>query len=134
MEPLETIRTHPRFNVCWPILYRGEDFIAEGTMVDISLEGGRFAGTMPVTVGMRLGIFIDPPQKGDDLIIEEAVVTWVSENEFGTQFTGLQTDDMHWLRGFLEITERRNSFRHFSGLSTDASDIAGAPLALPLKG
>ena len=100
METSETVGTHPRFGVCRPILYWGEDFIAEGTLVDLSFEGGRFAGTMPVEVGMRLGISIDSPQKNDDLIIEEAVVTWVDDNQFGTQFSKMRLEDMHWFRGY----------------------------------
>ena len=134
METLDTVRSHPRFNVRWPILYRGEDFIAEGTMVDISLEGGRFAGTMPVHVGMRLAIYIDSPQKSDDLMIEEAVVMWVSEDQFGAQFLELQPEAAQWLMGYLEIAERRSSFRQLSGLSTDGSDVADAPLSLPCRG
>jgi hypothetical protein len=134
MEAAERVRSQPRFGVQWPILYRGEDFIAEGTMVDVSLQGGRFAGTMPVEVGMRLGLYIDPPQKSDDLMIEEAVVTWVNNDQFGTQFINMRTQDMDWLRGYLEIAERRNSFRHVLGLSTNASEVAHMPLALPCKG
>ena len=134
METSEQVRSQPRFTVQWPMLYRGDDFIAEGTMVDISLGGGRFAGTMPVEIGMHLAIYIDPPQKSDDLMIEEAVVTWVSDGEFGTQFVKMRTQEMHWLKGYLEIAERRNSFRHVLGLSTNASDVAGMPLALPCKG
>ena len=78
MNTSETVRKNPRFNIQWPILYIGKDFVAEGTMMDLSVEGGRFAGTMPVTVGMHLGLFIDSPQKNEDLIIEDAVVMWVN--------------------------------------------------------
>ena len=63
---MNTGRNNPCFNVQWPSLYRGQDFVGEGTMVDLSLEGGRFAGTMPVAVGMQLGLFIDSPWKSED--------------------------------------------------------------------
>jgi hypothetical protein len=134
MDAAERVRTQPRFPVQWAMLYRGEDFVAEGTMLDVSLQGGRFAGTMPVEVGMRLGIYVDPPHKSDDVVIEEAVVTWVSEDQFGTQFVNMRPQDMDWLRGYLEIAERRNSFRHVLGLPTNASEVASMPLALPCKG
>ena len=134
MDASEKVRTQPRFEVCWPVLYVGENFVAEGTVMDLSLGGGRFAGTMPVNVGMRLTIYVDSPQKSEDLMIEEAVVTWVSEDQFGTQFNKMRTQDMHWLRGYVEIAERRNSFRQLMGLSTQASEVAGMPLALPCKG
>ena len=134
MEASERVRTHPRFQVQWPMLYRGADFVAEGTMLDLSLKGGRFAGTMPVDVGMRLGIYIDAPQKRDDLMIEEAVVTWVSDNEFGTQFVQMGSPDAKWLVGYLEMAERRHSFRQLTGLPTTVSEAAGTPLALACKG
>lgn len=134
MEASEQVRSQPRFEVQWLMLYRGENFLAEGTMLDISLQGGRFASTMPVAVGMRLAIYVDSPQKREDLVIDEAVVRWVSEDEFGAQFISMRPEDMHWLRWYLETAERRNSFRHVMGLSTNASEVAGMPLALPCKG
>ena len=104
METSATVPSHPRVNVRWPVLYHGEDFVAEGTMCDISLQGGRFAGTMPVTVGMLLGVFIDHPQKSGNLIVAEAVVTWVNEDEFWADFLKMQAEEMQWLREHLEIT------------------------------
>lgn len=134
MDTSETVRKDPRFNVGWPILYIGDDFVAEGTIVDLSLDGGRFAGTMPVAVGMHLALFMDSPQKDEDLIIEDAVVMWVREHEFGAQFRKIRTDNQQWLRGYLETAERRHSFRRMSGLATDSSEVARVPLALSLKG
>ena len=134
METLEQVRNHPRFNVRWAIVYRGRDFVAQGTMLDISLQGGRFAGTIPVEVGMRLALYVDFPQKTEQLIIEEAVVTWVNEHEFGAQFAKMETPAVQWLMGYLESAERRNSFRHLVGLSSNACELAGRPLALPCKG
>ena len=107
METVDTVGTNPRFNVQWSILYRGEDFVSEGTIVDLSLDGGRFAGTMPVAVGMHLALFIDSPQKNEDLMIEDATVMWVREHEFGARFTKMRTDDEQWLRGYFN---ERNPF------------------------
>jgi PilZ domain len=108
---MKPARNNPCFDVQWPILYRGQDFVGEGTMVDFSLEGGRFAGTMPVAVGMQLGLFIDSPLKSEDLIIEEAVVIWVRKHEFGARFTRVKTDDLQWLRSYMDLTEQRHSDR-----------------------
>lgn len=134
MEASERVRVHPLCHMQWPMLYCGADFVAEGTMLDLSLEEGRCAGTMPVEVGMRLRIYIDAQQKREDLIIEEAVVTWVSDNEFGTQFVQMGSPDAKWLVGYLEMAERRHSFRQLTGLPTTVSDAAGTPLALACKG
>ena len=87
MEVAERVRSRPRLNVQWPMLYRGGDFVAEGTMIDVSHHSGRFAGTMPVEVGMRLAIFIDSTQESEDVIIEDAVVTWVSGQDFEASFS-----------------------------------------------
>jgi hypothetical protein len=135
MATAEAVRTHPRFNVCWSIIYRGEDFIGQGTMIDISIQGGRFAGTMPVEPGMRLGIYVDPPHKTEQLFLDEAVVTWVSGNQFGTRFTKIRPQDLQWLAGYLDVAERRTSFRQLLGLSpVVASEAAAVPLTLSVKG
>jgi hypothetical protein len=135
MATAKAVRTHPRFNVCWSIIYRGEDFIGQGTIMDISHEGGRFAGTMPVEPGMRLRLYVDPPHKTEGLSIDEAVVTWVNGEQFGTQFTRIRPEDLHWLAGYLEVAERRTSFRQLLGLSpVVASEAAAVPLTLSVKG
>ena len=50
--------------------------------MDLSLEGGRLAGTMPVAVGVPVGLFIDASDDSEDLIIEEAIVIWLRGSEF----------------------------------------------------
>ena len=109
MEASERVRVHPLCHMQWPMLYCGADFVAEGTMLDLSLEEGRCAGTMPVEVGMRLRIYIDAQQKREDLIIEEAVVTWVSDNEFRTQFVKMESPNAKWLAGYFEMAEAASS-------------------------
>jgi PilZ domain len=124
---MNTGRNNPCFNVQWPILYRGQDFVGEGTMVDLSLEGGRFAGTMPVAVGMQLGLFIDSPLKSEDLIIEEAVVIWVREQEFGARFARIKTDDHQWLRRYIDdLAEQQNRVSDVSDRSTHACEVPPA--------
>jgi hypothetical protein len=90
---------------------------------------------MPVKVGMRLTIYVDSPQRSEDLIIDEAVVTWVNGEQFGTQFTRIRPKDLQWLTGYVEVAERRTSFRQLLGLSTVvASEAAAVPLTLSVKG
>jgi hypothetical protein len=47
MDLINAVRNHPRFPIQWPTLYGEDDFIGQGTILDVSLMGGRLAGTMP---------------------------------------------------------------------------------------
>lgn len=48
------MRRQSRFPVSWPVLYGGAEFLAEGTVLDLTRIGWRVAGAMPVVPGMPL--------------------------------------------------------------------------------
>lgn len=65
------------------------------------------AGTMIVTEGVRLKLWIAPPDKQDQLCVEEARVLGVKDYEFEVAFRRLAAIDQRELRVFLENAERR---------------------------
>ena len=129
MDLQNAIRNSPRFPIQWPTLYGAANFIANGTVLDLSLMGCRLAGTMPPDQGLRLHLWVYPSQRERGIYVEEARVKWISDEQFGLEFVKIQTQDLQWLMGYLDRAERRNSFRG----AGHTHDLATMPLALPLK-
>lgn len=123
-------RRNARFAVRWHVIYGTDEFIGNGTLLDLSALGCRLAGTMPVETGMRLSLRLYPQHKDGDIRIEEAHVTWVNGNEFGLELKKLPTVDHHWLLRFTERAERRSTF-HL--LLTSDEELSMMPLSLPVK-
>ena len=128
-----TIRNQPRFAVRWAVFYQSDELLGQGTLLDVSLTGGKMAGTMPVEVGSPIELFVYPPHKHQEIHIQEAVVTWVKGETFGLQFKQLKQNDQRWLSSYSQASERRNSFRQLSGLMRNEHEVAEMPLALPVK-
>ena len=95
-------RRQSRFPVRWPIRYGGEEFLADGTVLDLTRHGWRVAGTMPVEAGMRLTLQVWPPGKPDGLRIEQATVWWVKGCEFALDINVVAPHDQEWMVQFLD--------------------------------
>ena len=132
MNLLNAVRNHPRFPTHWPMLYGGEDFIGQGTLLDVSLIGCRMAGTMPLEQGMRVSLWLYPTHRNSNIYVEEARVKWIRDEQFGIEFIEVRTEDLQWLIGYLDRAERRNSFKQVFGSDHVSRDIAERPLALPV--
>ena len=96
------VRRHTRYPVHWPVLYVGEDFLAEGTVENLTALGWRIAGPMPVQLGMRLRLQVWPPDKATPILIEEATVVWVRGQVFGVEVNQTGPADEVWLMEYLE--------------------------------
>jgi PilZ domain-containing protein len=132
MDLLKVIRNHPRFPILWPTLYGGDDFIGQGTVLDVSLMGCRLAGTMPPDLGMRLSLCLYPAHRSTEVYIEEARVKWIKDEQFGIEFVKVRTKDLQWLIGYLDRAERRNSFKPMVDMDRTTEGSDSMPLALPL--
>lgn len=124
-------RRNARFSVLWHVLYGTDDFIGNGTLLDLSALGCRLAGTMPVEPGMHLRLRLYPQQKDGEVRIEEAHVTWVNGNEFGVELKQLSPRDHHWLLRYTERAERRSTFHSAPTPLTDV-ELSLTPLSLPI--
>jgi hypothetical protein len=124
-------RRHVRFTVRWPVLYGTDELVAQGTLLDVSATGCRFAGTMPLESGMPLWLRLYPEERDGLISIEQASVMWANSNEFGLELTYVPPADRKWLMRFLEGTERRLAFQGVM-IPSDAG-LEGMPLTLAVK-
>ena len=93
---------HVVLPVQWPMLYANDDLVGQGTVLSISPVECRVAGTMPVTLGMRLKAWISPSNRHDALYVKTARVLWARNNEFWLEVVDLDVKDREWLRSYLQ--------------------------------
>ena len=127
------VRNHPRFPIQWSTVYVGDDFIGQGTILDLSLMGCRMAGNMLPEPGLRLSLCVYPAHRNTEIYVEEARVKWITGEQFGIEFVKVRTKDLQWLIGHLDRAERRNSFKQPVDIGSTTQDLASMPLALPLN-
>ncbi|ALA58318.1 PilZ domain-containing protein [Nitrospira moscoviensis] len=99
---IHPMRRHSRFPVRWPVVYGDDEFVSEGTVLDVTHIGWRIAGSMLVSPGMRLTLQLQIPGKTDPVRVERAAVLWVRQFEFAIEVEEMAPADQAWLTDFLE--------------------------------
>ncbi len=80
------IRKHQRLKTFAQVRYCGDGIAGEGIIQDLSLSGSYSTGNAPVSVGMALALQIFMPRDPVPLLIDRAIVKWVTRSEFGVNF------------------------------------------------
>lgn len=93
-------RQSPRYKFQCAIEYRDGDFVAEGTVLDISQEGWRVKGRRPVRPGTTLSLHVFLPGHSTPLQVDRAVVRWSNGREFGAQLLVLNPEAAACLNNF----------------------------------
>ncbi len=87
-----TPRLDHRYRMRYAVEYRIEDGLMAGTLLDMSKHGWRVMGEQPVSMGTVLSLRVCLPGQSRPLIIDQAIVRWTSDNEFGVELTSLSPD------------------------------------------
>lgn len=66
--------------------YRHARGHGQGMLLDLSLQGCRITGTPPFPCGTRLRLQLWLPDQSEPVKIEQAVVRWLSKDQFGVSF------------------------------------------------
>jgi len=82
-----------RFPVCIPVVYWGDDFLGEGTAVDVAPHGVLLVGNYRAVKGTRLRLMLSLPDDQQPLYVTRAVVRWVRGIELGVQLLTLPEGD-----------------------------------------
>ncbi len=102
MKRIHPVPSKTQWPVHWLMLYGNEEFVANGTVLDVTTKGWHVEGPMPVQPGMHLNIWAWPPQKPEGLHVGDATVLWVKGYEFGLDIEDLNPADQEWLAQFLD--------------------------------
>ncbi len=74
-------------------------------MANLSLGGCRVDSKASVYVGMYLTLQVSLPGHESPLKLDQAVVRWVKEHEFGLEFISMWPEEQDRIRRYLETLE-----------------------------
>ena len=95
------MRRHSRFPVSWRMLYGTDEFLAEGTVLDLTARGWRLAGSMPVVPGLCVALQVWIPGRAEPIRVHRATVLWVKDLEFAIEAHEMPPNDHEWVTEFL---------------------------------
>lgn len=78
------LRPYRRFPVHCFLSYSCGPFKGIGTVWNISITGWRLSGDLPLRTGENCSLTVSLPNE-QTILVEEAVVRWVRENEYGLE-------------------------------------------------
>ena len=79
-----SIRPHRRFPVCCPVTYHAGLCESHGIVWNLSVNGLRLSGDVPLRVGQTCPVTINLPNQ-ESLFVATAIVRWVRGQEYGLE-------------------------------------------------
>ena len=101
-------RQHSRVCVQYPGSFSGPPLRAPGTILDLSIAGCRAHVPFVIKKDECLGVLIDVPKYEHPIYVVSAQVRWSNGQEFGVEFTHIETEDRQRLAETLREIETSN--------------------------
>ncbi len=103
-------RKHRRYRFLCEIWFPGKEKSVAGIVTDLSMGGCKVGSPTPVDTGtyleMRIYIMGAPEFP---LKVDQAVVRWAKEQEFGIEFISMRPEEEERLRRFVSTLETEQS-------------------------
>ena len=80
----------------------GNSHEVEGKTIDLSLGGAKFESELNVQPGKVIVIRLVLPGVEEPVSIQEALVRWVGEQQFGVEFQNVDPDDLDELEQLID--------------------------------
>lgn len=100
------------------VFYSGVDVQGEGIIQDISLEGCRIEGNVPVKSGTKLSLVLAIPSFHSPTVVDRAVVVWSNSSRFGLRHELLLPSEREQLGRLLRNLPRMESSLPRQGLTS----------------
>ena len=79
-----SIRPYRRFPVCCPVTYHAGLFEGHGIVWNLSLNGWRLSGDVPLRVGQTCPLTVNLPNQ-QSIFVAAVIVRWVRGPEYGME-------------------------------------------------
>jgi len=79
----------------------------EGTLINLSLGGCQLVSDVPLTIGERYNLILQPSGGSPPISVEAAVVRWTADKTYGLKFISLQPNDESRLQDLLREIRHR---------------------------
>ena len=86
-------RKYERVRVDYPATFSGTSSRASGAIVDLSICGCRARAAYKLKPDDSVGVLIDVPRYEQPIYIARAVVRWSQKEEFGLEFTHMESEN-----------------------------------------
>lgn len=90
----------------------GNSHEVEGRTIDLSLGGAKLESDLAVHPGKVIVIRLVVPGSEEPVSIEEALVRWVGQRQFGVEFQNLDTDELDDLEQLIEEFDEAEGSGH----------------------
>lgn len=87
------LRYCDRVEAGFPVIFAGENYVGEGTVVNVSVPGCEIASRKSVEPGSYIQMKVLVPDAASPLSIGLARVRWCHRNRFGVEFIRMQGRD-----------------------------------------
>lgn len=95
------VRPHHRVPVQCTVYFSNAELNGSGTLWNLSLDGCRVDGTVPLLIGMHLELLIMLPGRHASIVVQSAQVAWARGQEFGLRLLSVQAVDQSRLQQFI---------------------------------
>ena len=86
-----TLRTYRRFSVCSPVTYHAGLYESHGIVWNLSVNGLRLSGDVPLQVEQICPVTINLPNQ-ESLVVATAIVRWVRGQEYGLEILAIDKE------------------------------------------
>ncbi len=94
-------RGRPRVPVDYPASFAGDDISGHGTVTNLTLAGGEIKSNLPLSIGARLSLHVQPPSARPLIITALAIVRWKEGDRYGLEFVRFEGDAKQQLQDML---------------------------------
>ncbi len=104
------VREYLRVAFECPAEFSGDELVAEGRVINLSMGGFAVESDQPVRPGMTLKLRVFLPDDEKPIVIQQATIRWAREGKFGVKTTLIGTEDQERLRKFIVNTVNQPSY------------------------
>jgi len=102
-------RKHPRLPFQCQISFSRHETVEVGTVSNLAVGGCKVESKASVYIGMYLTLQIHLPGHDSPLKLDQAVVRWAKEQEFGLEFISMRPEEEEHLHRFVSTLETGQS-------------------------
>jgi len=102
---MQELRSQPRFQVNCPVSFVVEEVAGTGIIFNLSEEGCAIESDVCVPQGGYASASLTIPGTSDPVVVDLAVVRWVTRREFGLEFRIISQDARKHIRRHLRFDQ-----------------------------
>ena len=105
------LRQYVRVTVQCPVECIGDDFFAEGMVINLSIGGLTITCKQQPTPGMSLKLRVSLPDDEAPLVVQHAIVVWSKGGQFGVKALSMGESGQKRLNDFIVNHVNKASYR-----------------------